>query len=101
MRQRSGGVVPDYGIFETDEFLKKLAKLPARDSRLIRGKLDEQVYAQLKKEPFFGRNIKKLRGYSPDIRRYRIGKFRMFYAVDEEERLVCILTIDLRRDAYR
>lgn len=91
--------MPDYRIFETDEFLKKLAKLPARDSRLIRGKLDEQVYAQLKKEPFFGRTFKKLRGYSPDIRRYRIGKFRMFYGVDEGERLVCILTIDLRRDA--
>lgn len=91
--------MPDYRIFETDEFLKKLAKLPARDSRLIRGKLDEQVYDQLKQEPFFGRTFKKLRGYSPDIRRHRIGKFRMFYAVDEGERLVCILTIDLRRDA--
>jgi len=93
--------VPDYGIFETDEFLKKLAKFPARDSRLIRRKLDEQVHAQLKKEPFCGGRFKKVRGYSPDIWRYRIGKFRMFYAVDEEDRLVCILTIDLRRDAYR
>jgi len=93
--------LPDYRIFETDEFLKKLAKLPARDARLVRRKLDEQVYAQLKKEPFLGRTFKKMPGYSPDIWRYRIGKFRMFYAVDEEARRVCILTIDLRRDAYR
>ncbi len=74
---------------------------PADYTRFVRRKLDEYVYPQLRQEPFFGANIKKLRGYSPDIWRYRIGKFRLFYVVDGEERIVCILSIDFRPDAYR
>ena len=88
-------------MFETDEFLKRLGKLPDRDARAIRRKLDKHVYPQLKQEPFFGPNIRKLRGYSPDTWRYRIGRFRLFYVVDEAERIVFILAVNLRRDAYR
>jgi len=91
----------DFRIFETREFLKRLDKVPADYTQLVRRKLDEYVYPQLMQEPFFGANIKKLRGYSLDIWRYRIGKFRLFYMVDGEERIVCILSIDFRRDAYR
>jgi len=93
--------LPDFRIFETREFLKRLEELPRRDSDWIRGKLDEYVYPQLREEPFFGRNIRKLRGYSPDTWRYRIGRFRLFYGIEEKERIVVILTISLRRDAYR
>ncbi|MCK4771938.1 MAG: type II toxin-antitoxin system RelE/ParE family toxin [Candidatus Latescibacteria bacterium] len=100
MPKRSGGSLPEYRIFETEEFLKKLKKLQVRDSRLIRRKLDEYIYPQLRQEPFFGPNIKKLRGYSPETWRYRIGQFRLFYGIDEEEDIVSILTVDLRRDAY-
>jgi len=92
--------LPEYRIFETEEFLKKLKKLQVRDSRLIRRKLDEHIYPQLRQEPFFGPNIKKLRGYSPETWRYRIGQFRLFYGIDEKEDIVSILTVDLRRDAY-
>ena len=100
MPKRSGGNLPEYRIFETEEFLKKLKKFQVRDSRLIRRKLDEYIYPQLCQEPFFGPNIKKLRGYSPETWRYRIGQFRLFYGIDEEEDIVSILTVDLRRDAY-
>ncbi len=93
--------MPSFRIFETQEFLKKPAKVPAADGEFIQRTLDEYVYPQLKEEPFFGANIKKLRGYTPDIWRYRIGKFRMFYVVDTEERVVYVLTVDLRRDVYR
>lgn len=93
--------MPDFRIFETDEFLKRLGKLPAREARAIRRKLAEHVYPQLRQEPFFGPNTRKLRGYEPDTWRYRIGRFRLFYAVDEGERIVFILAVDLRRDAYR
>ena len=91
----------EFRIFETDEFRKKLLKLPARDAEQIRGKLEDYVYPQLGVEPFFGRNVKKLRGYSPDTWRYRIGRFRVFYTVDTDDHVVSILTVDLRRDAYR
>ena len=92
---------PEFRIFETNEFLKKLAKLPENYPEFIREKLDAYVYPQMRQEPFFGPNIRKLRGYSPDTWRYRIGRFRLFYAVDLEDRVIYILSVDLRRDAYR
>ena len=93
--------MPEFRIFETDEFLKRLKKLSSRDATFLRRKLDSFVYPQLKSEPFWGKNIKKLQGYTPETWRYRIGKFRLFYVVDQEERNVYILTIDDRKDAYR
>jgi len=93
--------LPDLRVFETKEFLNKLAKLPKNYSESIYIKLKEYVYPQLKKEPFFGTNIKKLRGYSPDIWRYRIGKFRLFYFVDTKEHIIYIISIDYRRDVYK
>jgi len=91
----------DFRIFETDEFLKRLKKLSSHDAAFLRKKLDSFVYPQIKTEPFWGNNIKKLHGYTPDTWRYRIGKFRFFYIVDQEEQVVYILTIDDRKDAYK
>ncbi|MFC1601779.1 type II toxin-antitoxin system RelE/ParE family toxin [Candidatus Sumerlaeota bacterium] len=93
--------MPDFRIFETDEFLKQLGKLSSRNAAFLRKKLDSFVYPQLKAEPFWGNNIKKLQGYSPDTWRYRIGKFRLFYIVDKDEQLVFMLTVDDRKDAYK
>ena len=91
----------DFRIFETEEFQKKLSRLPARVSRFIRGKLVEYVYPQLRTDPFLGPNIKKLRGYEPDTWRYRIGKFRVFFIANQAEKIVFMLSVDDRRDAYR
>ena len=93
--------MPELRIFETDEFLKRLSKLSSHDATFLRRKLDSFFYPQLKSEPFWGNNIKKLQVYIPDTRRYRIEKFRLFYVVDQEEWIVYILTIDDRKDAYR
>ncbi len=101
MRKLSGADLPRYRIFETDEFCKRLEKLPKRDVAFLQKKLCGYVYPQLKEEPFFGNNIKKLRGYHPDTWRYRIGRFRMFYSVDLDDEVIYILTIDQRKDAYR
>ena len=93
--------MPEFRVFETDEFLKRLKKLSSRDASFLRKKLDSFVYPQIKKEPFWGNNIKKLQAYSPDTWRYRIGKFRLFYIIDQEDHIICILTIDDRKDAYK
>lgn len=90
-----------YRIFETDEFLRGMKKLSAGDAKLIETKLKEYVYPQLKAEPYYGNNIKKLRTYSPSVWRYRIGKFRLFYSVDQDEAIVYILTVHFRKDAYK
>ena len=94
-------ILSDFRIFETDEFLKKFENLSSSDTKFLRRKLDEYVYPQLRLEPFWGKNIKKLQGYTPDTWRYRIGKFRLFYIVDKSDQVVNIITIDYRKDAYK
>ena len=101
MQKPSEVALSDFRIFETDEFLKRLKMLSSRDAAFLRKKLDSFVYPQIKTEPFWGNNIKKLHGYTPDTWRYRIGKFRLFYIVDQEEQVVYILTIDDRKDAFK
>ncbi|MBU0479186.1 type II toxin-antitoxin system RelE/ParE family toxin [bacterium] len=91
----------DFRIFETDEFAKQFKKLSSHDAVFLRKKLDSYVYPQIKTKPFWGNNIKKLQGYSPDTWRYRIGKFRLFYIIDKNERIVFILTVDDRKNAYK
>jgi mRNA interferase RelE/StbE len=70
-------------------------------SVFLEKKTDEHVFPQLQEEPHFGKNIKKLHDYDPPTWRYRIGKFRLFYLIDEDEKMVYVLTVDHRRDAYR
>jgi mRNA interferase RelE/StbE len=101
MRKPGEDDLSDFRIFETDEFMKKLDNLSSRDATFLRKKLDDYVYPQIKSEPFWGKNIKKLQGYSPDTWRYRIGKYRLFYIVDKKDQIIFIITIDNRKDAYK
>jgi len=80
--------LPNYEIFETDEFLKKINKLANQKKSFIEKKLLQYIYPQLKEEPHYGNNIKKLVGYKPETWRYRIGKFRLFYVIDENEKII-------------
>jgi mRNA interferase RelE/StbE len=89
----------EFKIFETEEFKKSLTRLGL--PRFLRKKLDSYIYPQLRQSPYFGPNIKKLHGYAPSTWRYRIGPYRVFYSLDESEKIVFILTIDDRKDAYR
>ncbi len=100
MQPRKGDVsLNDYRIFETDEFIKKINKLTPQDKSFILNKLQSYVYPPIKKEPWFGKNIKKVKSYEPETWRYRIGKFRLFYIIGKD-RIIYILTLDLRKDAY-
>lgn len=90
----------DYRIFETSEFLKKIEKISQRDKSFIQNKLTQYIYPQIKDEPHYGNNIKKLVNYNPEIWRYRIGRFRLFYVIDESDKIIYLISIDLRKDAY-
>ncbi|MCP4494462.1 MAG: type II toxin-antitoxin system RelE/ParE family toxin [Gammaproteobacteria bacterium] len=90
-----------YDLFETDEFSKSLGKLQKRDRTMLQNKLKEYVYPQINSEPHFGVNIKKLRDYSPNTWRYRIGSYRIFYTIDENDRLILLLVVESRDKAYR
>jgi mRNA interferase RelE/StbE len=89
----------EFRIFETGEFKKALTRLGPPS--FLTKKLATYVYPQLRQGPYFGPNIRKLQEYAPETWRYRIGPYRLFYSVDEDERIVFMLTIDDRKDAYR
>ena len=101
MPKRAVDALSDFRIFETDEFHQKLSKLPLVNSRFVQRKLADYIYPQLRDNPFLGLNIKKLRGYDPATWRYRIGRYRVFFVVDQAEHVVFILSVDDRRDAYK
>lgn len=90
-----------YAIWETEEFQDRLSDLPSTVAQFLRTKLERYVYPQLREEPHFGTHIKKLWGYVPAQWRYRIGRYRVFYSVEEAGRMVFMLTVDDRKDAYR
>ena len=89
-----------FKIFETEEFGNHLDGFDAPNKKFIKNKLEKYVYPQLRQEPHFGKNIKKLRDYSPETLRYRIGDFRLFYSVNDSDKIVSMLTVDYRKDAY-
>jgi mRNA interferase RelE/StbE len=64
-------------------------------------KLIENVYPRLKINPYYGPNIKRLKGDLKAIFRYRIGDYRLFYTVDPEQKYVYILILENRKDSYK
>ncbi len=99
MPNTGADLLPEFRIFETDEFKESLARLGP--PRFLPKKLQSYIYPQLRQGPYFGPNIRKLQGYVPPTWRYRTGPYRLFYSVDEDEKIVFMLTVDDRKDAYR
>lgn len=70
------------------------------NSKKLYSKIESIVYPQLRRNPFFGTNIKKLKGEFEEYYRFRIGNYRLFYTVDKQKVIVFILEIVQRKDAY-
>ena len=77
-----------------------MEKIKRRDKSLIEKKLISKTYPQLASEPYYGNNIKKLKNYNPETWRYRIGNYRVFYEINEEKKIVSIIGINTRQNAY-
>ncbi|KAB2931401.1 MAG: type II toxin-antitoxin system mRNA interferase toxin, RelE/StbE family [Leptonema illini] len=75
--------------------------MEGRDFRHLRKKITESVYPVLAQNPFFGNNIKKLKGEFEGVYRYRIGDYRLFYTIQEKRLVVIAINIEKRKDAYR
>lgn len=90
-----------YRLFLTREFDRCLDKMPGADRDRVEKKILAHMGSQLRQEPHFGLNVRKLRGYDPETWRYRIGDLRVFYAIDEQEHIVKLLSVEQRKDAYR
>ena len=91
----------EYRIFETEQFQKDLKQLSRSGKAKIAQKLRGVVYPQLRHHPHYGPNIKKLKGFDPDTWRFRIGAWRFFYEIDEEEKIVFLIAASHRSAAYR
>ena len=89
-----------FRIFETDQFLKGLEQDFSGQQERIKIKLLNYVYPQLKQNPCFGKNIKKSATYKPDTWRYRIGSHRFFYEGDSQSKIVFMISVDNRQNAY-
>ena len=87
-----------YRIAETDTFSSKIS---VSKYNKIYKKILDYVYPQIRDNPFFGSNIKKLKGDFEGIYRYRIGNYRLFYKIESGLVLIIILDIDDRKDAYK
>jgi mRNA interferase RelE/StbE len=98
--KRKGSFLGKFKIFETESFLEDLEKNFSVHQERIKNKLLHFVYPQLRQNPYFGKNIKKLVNYKPETWRYRVGEYRFFYTIHAEEKLVLILTVDHRQSAY-
>lgn len=87
----------NYIIAETETFSINIV---GSKYKSIYQKVKNYVYPILRKNPFFGPNIKKLKGEFADIYRFRIGKYRLFYSIDKDRVTVFIIDIKDRKNAY-
>lgn len=86
-----------FTIAETEAF-QKWAR--TREASGLYPKIVNYVYPQLRQNPFFGPNIKKLKGELSAYYRYRMGNYRLFYIVRSDAQLVLVAAVKARKDAY-
>ncbi|MBT3175681.1 MAG: type II toxin-antitoxin system RelE/ParE family toxin [Desulfobacula sp.] len=87
----------DFQIAESKTFEKVKKKIDSQ----VYTKIKNIVYPQLKLNPYFGTNIKKLKGGFEGYYRYRVGSYRLFYLIDNEKIIVVIVDLKHRRNAYK
>jgi len=85
-----------FDIAETKSFQKLKKKL---DEKLY-NKIKTIVYPQLRSNPYYGTNIKKLKGELEGYYRYRLGDYRLFYIIKNEKVIVVITNLKHRQSAY-
>jgi mRNA interferase RelE/StbE len=90
----------EYRIFETQQFGKDLQSIAISGHEGVVEKLRRAVYPRLREHPHFGQHIRKLKGYAPETWRYRIGSWRFFYEMDDDERVVLMVAASHRGSAY-
>ena len=87
----------NFQIAETKTFAKDKKKI----NQKLYQKINDVVYPQLRNNPYFGANIKKLKGEFEGFYRYRIGNYRLFYLIDDQKVIVFVIDFKHRKDAYK
>ncbi len=93
--------MPDFRVFETARFTQRFIEMFGSSDEKMRMKLQGYVYPQLIKNPYYGKNIKKLRNYNPPTWRYRIGRYRFFYVIDDKTHIISMMTVNTRDASYK
>ena len=91
-------LMPRHQVAETETYQKKIA---TRKYQRYYQRIVQAIYPRLRENPYSGPNIRRLKGELHSIYRYRIGDYRLFYTIDPERRIVFLLGIEDRKDAYR
>lgn len=100
LKKEGVSLLDNFKSFETNQFLNDLEQDFSGQQERIKRKLATYIYPQLKQNPYFGKNIKKLTDYQPETWRYRIGNYRFFYEIDKQKKIISMLTVDSRQNAY-
>ena len=85
-----------FQIAETKTFEKAKKKI---DKKLYE-KIKNFVYPQLKENPYYGANIKKLKNNFEGYYRYRVGNYRLFYLIEDEKLIIVVVDLKHRQQAY-
>lgn len=96
----AGSSTDVYRIFETEQFQEDLEAIARTGLGRIVEKLQGKVYPVLRAQPRFGPHIRKLKSYTPETWRYRIGDWRFFYEIDDDEHVVSLIGAAHRGSAY-
>jgi mRNA interferase RelE/StbE len=88
----------NFQIAEAETFSKKIN---SNKFKHLYRKITDDIYPIIKSNPFYGINIKRLKGDYREIYRFRIGDYRLFYKIEEKMKIVFILNIENRKDAYK
>jgi mRNA interferase RelE/StbE len=83
----------NYKAALTKSFLKEFKKLPKDEKDRILKAVDDIVA-----NPFSG---VKLRGDLDGLWRWRVGKYRIVYLIDQTPQLVVFLDVGLRKTIYK
>jgi mRNA interferase RelE/StbE len=99
-KREKGASSSDYRIFETEQFQKDLKVISRSGMPALESKLRTHVYPQLRLDPHWGSNVKRLKAPLSNTWRFRIGAWRFFYQIDERHRVVYLLSASHRSSAY-
>lgn len=100
-RRRDAAALSDYRLFETRTFRNDLDRLGAGAARRIRLTLESRVYPLLRAGPRQVPSAARFRDWEPPTWRIRIGRWRVFYEIDDEKQIVFLTAADHRKDVYR
>lgn len=94
--RRAITLLSKYQIAETRTFVKIKKKI---DKKLY-SKIENFVYPQLRENPFYGSNIKKLKDNLEGYYRYRVGNYRLFYLIENDKLIIVVVDFRHRQQAY-